>query len=81
MYLGQTAIEIIHPDIERGRFRYVLLDFDGTISLIREGWQQVMLPMMVDTLARAPAPNPAPISSASSSSISPGRPAYRRSTR
>lgn len=81
MYLGQTAIEIIHPDIERGRFRYVLLDFDGTISLIREGWQQVMLPMMVDTLARAPGAESRTDLQHSSSSISPGRPAYRRSTR
>ncbi len=54
MYLGQTSIEIIHPEIQRGRFRYVLFDFDGTISLIREGWQQVMVPMMVDVLAGTP---------------------------
>src|SRR5438128_8831404 len=43
-------IEIIHPDIPRGRFRSVLFDFDGTISLIREGWPQVMIPMMVAAL-------------------------------
>src|SRR5947209_14172503 len=43
-------IEIIHPDIPRGRFRSVLFDFDGTLSLIREGWPQVMIPMMVDVL-------------------------------
>src|SRR5438067_9513465 len=43
-------IEIIHPDIPRGRFRSVLFDFDGTLSLIREGWPQVMIPMMVEVL-------------------------------
>ena len=43
-------IEIIHPDIPRGRFRFVLFDFDGTLSLIREGWPQVMIPMMVEVL-------------------------------
>src|SRR5712692_4662792 len=43
-------IEIIHPDIPRGRFRSVLFDFDGTLSLIREGWPQVMIPMMVQVL-------------------------------
>jgi phosphoglycolate phosphatase-like HAD superfamily hydrolase len=42
--------EIVHPDIPRGRFRSVLFDFDGTLSLIREGWPQVMIPMMVDVL-------------------------------
>jgi phosphoglycolate phosphatase-like HAD superfamily hydrolase len=44
-------IEVLHPDLPRGRFRSVLFDFDGTLSLIREGWPQVMIPMMVDVLA------------------------------
>jgi phosphoglycolate phosphatase-like HAD superfamily hydrolase len=43
-------IEILRPDLPRGRFRSVLLDFDGTLSLIREGWPQVMIPMMVNVL-------------------------------
>jgi phosphoglycolate phosphatase len=43
-------VEILHPDLPRGRFRFVLFDFDGTLSLIREGWPQVMIPMMVETL-------------------------------
>src|SRR5260370_22468759 len=43
-------IEIIHPDVPRGRFHSVLFDFDGTLSLIREGWPQVMIPMMVQVL-------------------------------
>jgi phosphoglycolate phosphatase-like HAD superfamily hydrolase len=40
-------IEIICPDLPRGRFHSVLFDFDGTLSLIREGWPDVMIPMMV----------------------------------
>jgi phosphoglycolate phosphatase-like HAD superfamily hydrolase len=47
-------IEIVRPDIPRGRFRSVLFDFDGTLSLIREGWPQVMIPMMVDVLRQTP---------------------------
>jgi phosphoglycolate phosphatase-like HAD superfamily hydrolase len=43
-------IEVLHPDLPRGRFRSVLFDFDGTLSLIREGWPQVMIPMMVEVL-------------------------------
>src|SRR5438270_13730483 len=43
-------IEVLHPDLPRGRFRFVLFDFDGTLSLIREGWPQVMIPMMVEVL-------------------------------
>jgi phosphoglycolate phosphatase len=42
-------IEILNT-IPRGRFRFVLFDFDGTLSLIREGWPQVMIPMMVEAL-------------------------------
>jgi phosphoglycolate phosphatase-like HAD superfamily hydrolase len=48
--LQNQEIEILNPQIPRGHFRSVLLDFDGTLSLIREGWQQVMIPMMVDVL-------------------------------
>jgi len=43
-------IEILRPDLPRGRFRSVLFDFDGTLSLIREGWPQVMIPMMTGVL-------------------------------
>jgi phosphoglycolate phosphatase-like HAD superfamily hydrolase len=43
-------IEILRPDLPRGRFHSVLFDFDGTLSLIREGWPQVMIPMMVAVL-------------------------------
>src|SRR5262245_5211254 len=45
-------IEILRPDLPRGRFRSVLFDFDGTLSLIREGWPQVMIPMMVEVLRK-----------------------------
>ena len=45
-------MEIVNPDIERGRIRSVLFDFDGTLSLIREGWQQVMGPMMVSEVRK-----------------------------
>lgn len=43
-------IEVLRPDLRRGRFRSVLFDFDGTLSLIREGWPQVMIPMMTAAL-------------------------------
>jgi phosphoglycolate phosphatase-like HAD superfamily hydrolase len=48
--LLNNDIEVLHPDLPRGRFRSVLFDFDGTLSLIREGWPQVMIPMMVAVL-------------------------------
>lgn len=44
-------IEIVNPDFPRGPFRAAIFDFDGTLSLLRRNWQDVMIPMMVDTLA------------------------------
>jgi phosphoglycolate phosphatase len=32
------------------RPRVALFDFDGTLSLIRSGWQEVMIPMMIEIL-------------------------------
>jgi len=54
--LPGTNIEVInrHIEDERGRIRFALLDFDGTISLIRQGWQGVMIPMMVEVLLETP---------------------------
>jgi phosphoglycolate phosphatase-like HAD superfamily hydrolase len=43
-------IETLRADLPRGGFRSALFDFDGTLSLLREGWPQVMIPMMVDVL-------------------------------
>src|SRR5437588_7875797 len=48
--LANDPIEVLRLDLPRGRFRGVLFDFDGTLSLIREGWPQVMIPMMVGVL-------------------------------
>lgn len=50
--LPDTDIEIINPALARGTIQSALFDFDGTISLIREGWQGVMIPMMVDILGK-----------------------------
>ena len=43
-------IETIRP-ASAGQARFVLFDFDGTLSLIRSGWMDVMIPMMVEILA------------------------------
>ncbi len=49
-FLSGTEIEIVNPDVDRGSFKYALFDFDGTVSLLREGWQKIMLPVMVDSI-------------------------------
>ena len=38
----------------RPQISHVLLDFDGTLSLIREGWPEVMVPMFMEMLPRQP---------------------------
>ena len=53
-FLENTCIEIINPHVQRGHIRHALFDFDGTVSLIREGWQGVMIPMMVEVLLETP---------------------------
>lgn len=50
MSAEREVIEVIRPGLPRGRFQSVLFDFDGTLSLIREGWHLVMIPMMVEVL-------------------------------
>src|SRR5206468_5196703 len=46
----EKMIEQLRPGVSAKNARVVLFDFDGTISLIRAGWMDVMVPMMVDIL-------------------------------
>ena len=39
---------------QTGNFEYAVFDFDGTLSLIREGWQKIMVPYFIDELSKAP---------------------------
>lgn len=55
--LQSTNIQILR-ETERGRFKYALFDFDGTVSLLREGWQQVMGPLMVEMICGDATPTP-----------------------
>jgi len=45
-------IEVLRPDLPRGRYKAVLFDFDGTLSLLREGWPRIMCGMMVEELVQ-----------------------------
>lgn len=44
-------LEQIREGVSAANARVVLFDFDGTLSLIRSGWMDVMVPMMVEVLA------------------------------
>ena len=50
----QGLIEFVHGFVPRPKISHVLFDFDGTLSLIREGWPAVMVPMFVEMLPALP---------------------------
>lgn len=54
MQNNQNYIEVINPNYDRGHFRFALFDFDGTLSLIREGWQKIMKGYFLEELEKAP---------------------------
>jgi phosphoglycolate phosphatase len=46
---------ILHPSFApRPGISHVLFDFDGTLSLIRQGWPEVMVPMFTEVLPALP---------------------------
>jgi len=49
-FLPDSTIEIIREPNRCRPPRHVLFDFDGTLSLVREGWPDVMIPMLVEKL-------------------------------
>lgn len=44
-------IETVRPDASASQASVVIFDFDGTLSLIRSGWMEVMIPLCVEQLA------------------------------
>jgi phosphoglycolate phosphatase-like HAD superfamily hydrolase len=57
---GGDYLRILDPDAPArlGRIRHVLFDFDGTISVLREGWERVMAPLMVEMICDGDPPTP-----------------------
>jgi phosphoglycolate phosphatase len=49
-----ASVELPRPLQPRPEISHVLFDFDGTLSLIRQGWPEVMVPMFVEALPRLP---------------------------
>jgi phosphoglycolate phosphatase-like HAD superfamily hydrolase len=44
-------MERIRPGASTAKAKVAFFDFDGTLSLVRSGWMDVMVPMMVEILA------------------------------
>ena len=49
-YLDDTDIEIINIWKEKPRIKYAIFDHDGTISSLREGWEKIMIPVMIKAI-------------------------------
>ena len=47
----EHPFELTNLRVQTGSYQTVLFDFDGTISLIRQGWREIMIPMMVEILS------------------------------
>ncbi len=45
-HLNSSEIELVGQNLELGRIEHVVFDHDGTISVLRQGWEAVMEPMM-----------------------------------
>ena len=51
--MSEFSIEVIRPwKPEDFAIRFCLFDFDGTVSLIRQGWQDIMIPYFCEELRK-----------------------------
>lgn len=51
-------LEVVNPSVRLGRVRHALFDFDGTISVIRRGWEAIMISLMVEMICDGHPPTP-----------------------
>jgi phosphoglycolate phosphatase-like HAD superfamily hydrolase len=58
-FLPGTKIELARHRKVAQPPEHIVFDFDGTLSLIREGWPEVMVPMMVEFLQETGTPETA----------------------
>lgn len=49
-YLGESEIELINEWHDNPTISHAIFDHDGTISTLREGWEHIMLPMMMKAI-------------------------------
>ena len=48
--LNGTDIRIYNDNFEKSKIKHAIFDFDGTISILREGWEKIMEPVMLDSI-------------------------------
>lgn len=52
VYVPETEFELCNPEIldRLGHIRYAVFDHDGTISSMRQGWEEIMEPVMMKSI-------------------------------
>ncbi|CAG4988889.1 Bifunctional protein HldE [Dyadobacter sp. CECT 9275] len=52
VYLPETEFEICAPEVleKLGHIKYAVFDHDGTISSLRQGWEEIMEPVMMKSI-------------------------------
>lgn len=51
-------LEILNPTAELGSVQHALFDFDGTLSVIRHGWETIMTTVMLESICEDQEPPP-----------------------
>ena len=49
-YRESTEIELCCEALPHGRIKHAVFDHDGTISTLRQGWEQIMAPVMIKAI-------------------------------
>jgi bifunctional ADP-heptose synthase (sugar kinase/adenylyltransferase)/phosphoglycolate phosphatase-like HAD superfamily hydrolase len=49
-YFDDSEIELCYESIPLGRIKHAVFDNDGTISTLRQGWEQIMVPVMIKAI-------------------------------
>jgi rfaE bifunctional protein kinase chain/domain len=49
-YLNGSEIELCWESIPQARIKHAVFDHDGTVSTLRQGWEQVMAPVMIKAI-------------------------------
>ncbi len=48
--LANSNIHVLNESLRLGKIEHAIFDFDGTISLLREGWEKIMAPVMIESI-------------------------------
>ena len=50
LFLSESEIEVVTAPPGQRRFTHFLFDQDGTLSTLRQGWEEIMEPMMIEAI-------------------------------